>query len=61
MMNRAHLAPRLLILAATLFVALVSSSCQSGAGVGVGVGTPARWGSGSGGDGPPIFVGGPSY
>jgi len=61
MVNRAHLVPRLLILAVTLIVALVSSSCESGAGVGVGVGVPTRWGGGSGGSGPPIFVGGPSY
>jgi hypothetical protein len=55
-MTRIKHLPRVLVLAALLLGALISSSCVDGSGVGVGVGAPARW---DGGAGPPIFVGGP--
>ena len=47
-----------LLLALAVLAALVSWSCVSTPGVGMGMDTPARW---SGGNGPPVFVGGPSY
>jgi len=58
-MNSAKLVSRVVILAALVVVAVVASSCESGAGVGVGTGYPTRWGGGS--SGPPVFVGGPGY
>jgi hypothetical protein len=55
-----HTIQRVVILVAIIAAALVSSSCTSSAGIGVGAGYPAVWGSG--GTGPPVFVGGfPGY
>jgi predicted small secreted protein len=60
MKSRSRLVVRAALLALLLAAGLVTSSCNGSSGVGVGVGYPTRWGGGST-QGPPIFVGGPSF
>ena len=61
-MKKPNLVSTAFVLTLLVVAALLSSSCDSGDGLGMGVGAPTRWGGGSsGGSGPPIFVGGPSF
>ena len=57
-MTRLNVTLRLVIGALVLAATLGSSSCVETPGVGVGMDSPARWG---GGNGPPVYVGGPSF
>ena len=58
-MKKPNLVSTAFMLTVLVVAALLSSGCDSGGGMGVGVGAPTRWGSG--GSGPPIFVGGPGF
>jgi len=57
-MTRPNVILRLLLGALLLAATLNSSSCVETPGVGVGMDSPARWG---GSNGPPVYVGGPSF